>query len=76
MKPSGMRLPCEPLVAAGSAMVSDDATTVRYSARSEMAGNALSACSAGNASERSHEPRQCGPEGGGYALNANATQEY
>lgn len=76
MKPPGKRLPCEPLVAAGSAMVSDDAATVRYSTRSETAGNALSACSSGSASERNHEPRQCGPEGGGYALNANATQEY
>jgi hypothetical protein len=58
-------------------MVSDDATTtVRYSARSEMGGNALSARSAGNASERNHEPRQCGPDGDVYALNANTTQEY
>ena len=72
-----MRSLCEPLVAADPAMVSDDAmTTVRYSARSEVVRYARSARSTGNASKRSHEPLQCGPDGGVYALNANATQEY
>ena len=53
MRLSGMRWLCEPLVAAGSAMVSDDATTtVRYSARSEMVRDTVSARPAGDAIER------------------------
>ena len=77
MKPSGMRLPCEPLVAAGPAMGSEGAAmTVRYSARSEMVRNAFSAFTAGNTSERDHEPRQPGLDGGVRAPNANATEEY